>query len=404
MKSQRNKYNVEADGYHIEIPYTSQEIKELLDQNKHIEKFLLKRNKIEARSASFGKGGERTAFEGIFVESEREIVLKQFNKKRPFEFFIETIERQFLCSSYANEFNKLNVTEKRIQFIPTTLFISNPYDGKYDNCVLTKDELSPLLEKCGIFLVEPFLNGHFEKYNCNNGYIWFDSFHATLHAFSHWTWTVTNHELLIADLQGISIGNCFYLTDPAILSTNREKFEFSMTNLNEDGISKFFSTHYCNQICIALGIENNLHSSQIVGEIVSTPTPVNEQMTSVNDVPNICLGFCVVVREFKAEDERDLSLEKDDVIEIMAKEGDWWIGRKNGKEGVFPKNCVQELLKMFLFICSEDYKANENDELSVKKGDLVYLIGRKNGLVRVVSIDGNERKFGFIPVDIVEPL
>ena len=248
------------------------------------------------------------------------------------------------------------------------------------------------------------MNVKFLKFNCNNGYLWFDTFHATLHAFSHWTWSITKHEYLIVDLQGISLGNCFYLTDPAILSLNDEKFEHSVTNLNENGISQFFSTHCCNQICSALGIENDIHSSQIVGEYIQTSTPVNEQMTSVNEIPCKCLGYCVCVRQFTAEDERDLTIEKDDVIEIMAKEGDWWVGLKNGKIGVFPKNCVQELLKMFLFICSEDYKANKNDEIDVKKGDLVYLIGRKDCLVRIVKIDDDNRSFGFVPMDVVEPL
>ena len=153
-----------------------------------------------------------------------------------------------------------------------------------------------------------------------------------------------------------------------------------------------------------MGIDNDLHSSQICGEIISTSTPVNEQVKSVNVAPNTCLGYCVVVREFIAEDERDLSLHVDDIIEIMAKEGDWWVGVKNGKEGVFPKNHVQELLKMFLFVCSENYEKKAIDEIDVSKGELVYLIGRKEGMVKVAIVDGTEKRFGFIPVDVVEPL
>ncbi|EDR25424.1 elongation factor 2 kinase, putative [Entamoeba dispar SAW760] len=398
----KTKYNVQADGYHIEIPYTCTEVRKLIDEGKHIDKFKLKRERIEARSASFGKGGERIAFEGIFTKSEREIVLKRFNKERKFDVFIETIEKQCICSSLAIEFNQLHVTEKQIQFIPTTLFISNSFKGIYDEKILNKKELEPLIEN-GVFLVEPLLHGEFIKFNCNNGNLWFDSYHATLHAFSHWSWCISNHQLVIVDLQGIQIGNCFYLTDPAILSLSENKFSNSSTNLGENGISRFFETHYCNQICVALNINNDLYPKQIPDEIISTETPVNEQMSCVSQEPSRSLGKCVVLHPFKAEEINDLNLERDDIIEITAKEGDWWQGRCKGKEGIFPKNHVQELLKVFQFVCCSDYHAKNKDEIDVSIGDLVYLLGKKEGSVRVGLI-GNEYKFGFIPFDIVQPI
>ena len=393
------RYNVQADGYHVQIPFTPEEVYEMVMKGKHINSFKLVHEKVEARSASFGKGGERIAFEGLFKRTEQEIVLKRFNKQRPFEVYLETIEKQMICMSMSCKFNSLKVSEKQIHFIPTTLFISNFFQGKYTNKTLDSDELKKLIETSGVFLVEPLLHGKFEKYNSNNGYIWMDTYHATPNAFSHWTWVESEQNFVIVDLQGVLIGNCYYLTDPAISSSTEDVFAFSPTNLGNGGIERFFATHQCNQICKASHIDEFIHQSQYINDELITDTLVNEHLPCVPLEPSKYLCKCVCIHPFDSTLSGDLTLELDDVVKITAKEGDWWTGECNGKRGIFPKNHVQEFLDIFQYTCQTSYEAHNEGEISVTEGDEVYLVGKKNGYVRV----GLNDKFGYIPLSVVQP-
>lgn len=57
-------------------------------------------------------------------------------------------------------------------------------------------------------------------------------------------------------------------------------------------------------------------------------------------------GYCIALFDYEAQDTGDLSFHKGDRIEILeraADVNDWWRGRLNGVEGVFPGNFVQEL-------------------------------------------------------------
>ncbi|KAF9172634.1 hypothetical protein BGX20_005217 [Mortierella sp. AD010] len=60
------------------------------------------------------------------------------------------------------------------------------------------------------------------------------------------------------------------------------------------------------------------------------------------------LGVKMVVAlyDYDAQQDGDLSFKKDDRIEIVEKTGstdDWWTGKLNGRQGVFPGNYVQEI-------------------------------------------------------------
>ncbi|KAF9428524.1 hypothetical protein BGZ94_002064 [Podila epigama] len=56
--------------------------------------------------------------------------------------------------------------------------------------------------------------------------------------------------------------------------------------------------------------------------------------------------MAVALYDYDAQQEGDLSFRKDDRIEIVERKpsmDDWWTGRLNGRQGVFPGNYVQEL-------------------------------------------------------------
>ncbi|KAF9158084.1 hypothetical protein DFQ26_008001 [Actinomortierella ambigua] len=56
--------------------------------------------------------------------------------------------------------------------------------------------------------------------------------------------------------------------------------------------------------------------------------------------------YVLALYDYDAQEEGDLSFRKDDKIEIVertANADDWWTGRLNGRQGVFPGNYVQEI-------------------------------------------------------------
>lgn len=56
--------------------------------------------------------------------------------------------------------------------------------------------------------------------------------------------------------------------------------------------------------------------------------------------------MAVALYDYDAQQAGDLSFRKDDRIEIVEKSNsanEWWTGKLNGKQGVFPGNYVQEL-------------------------------------------------------------
>lgn len=92
---------------------------------------------------------------------------------------------------------------------------------------------------CG---VELLIDGPYRKHNNNYGYV-DDIQRSTPQAFSHFTYEISEHRVLICDIQGV---NDLY-TDPQIHSIDGDGF--GKGNMGEKGISQFLNTHRCNAIC-----------------------------------------------------------------------------------------------------------------------------------------------------------
>uniref|UniRef100_A0A8C9VFM6 Osteoclast-stimulating factor 1 n=1 Tax=Scleropages formosus TaxID=113540 RepID=A0A8C9VFM6_SCLFO len=113
---------------------------------------------------------------------------------------------------------------------------------------------------------------------------------------------------------------------------------------------------------------------------------------------------CEVAFAYNPMNEDELDLVVGETIEILREiEDGWWLGRKNGKIGAFPSNFVKEIFvsgKDSLFKkeikdqqrasvrkktanakeCYQvmfDYKAVSDDELDLKKGDVVRIISKE---------------------------
>ena len=144
----------------------------------------------------FAKGGARLAYYGTDVTpfqsgvsnsptapvqatEDRLCVLKEFLKvgKRTNAkaSYIEQIEVQAVGMHLALQFNKVKPDHtKDIKFLKES--------------VISFHER----EKPAYFTKENYIEGEYTKYNNNWGYVNAKEYHSLLHAFSHWTWHVTN--------------------------------------------------------------------------------------------------------------------------------------------------------------------------------------------------------------------
>mmetsp|Transcript_46249 Transcript_46249/g.76899 ORF Transcript_46249/g.76899 Transcript_46249/m.76899 type:complete len:274 (-) Transcript_46249:57-878(-) len=102
-------------------------------------------------------------------------------------------------------------------------------------------------------IVEDYLNGRWEKFNSNTG--WVHDHNECIQAFSHWTYHVSDGKYLVCDLQGIVLendggddtaANGYQVTDPCIMSQDDL---FGVTDLGIAGISNWFYHHECNEFC-----------------------------------------------------------------------------------------------------------------------------------------------------------
>jgi hypothetical protein len=97
-----------------------------------------------------------------------------------------------------------------------------------------------------LVLQEPFIS-NYEKFNSNSGwandkYPWA----RVMQALSHYSYHISNGQRLLCDLQGGVYDHCVILTDPAIMSPNKQ---YGPTDLGLEGIDNFFAHHVCNEFC-----------------------------------------------------------------------------------------------------------------------------------------------------------
>jgi len=155
------------------------------------------------------------------------------------EYTIETlgkdIESIAICQHIANDFNT-----RIVNHLPDKRLLLN-----FIHCFVYQITSQTYKSKYTLFAVENYIDGKYEKYNNNAGWV-ADSFSETslvAHAFSHFSWQITKGYLMIVDLQGVS----GILTDPQIHCLNKKKF--GKGNLGYYGMMKFFLTHCCNEYC-----------------------------------------------------------------------------------------------------------------------------------------------------------
>ena len=185
----------------------------------------------------FSKGNLRFAYTGLVkrgTEFEKVVAknsLYKDDQKDTYQYNKQAIILQVVAKYLADKFIKDSSSLMSIKFLNV--------------------QIMQLLDTGEYFSIEEYLDGKFDKWSNNLGYVNENEYSYTLDAFSHWTWVNTNKYLVVTDLQGLrqekkEREGTYILTDPAISCVDRQ---FTSTDLGIFGIDKYFKLHRCNYHC-----------------------------------------------------------------------------------------------------------------------------------------------------------
>ncbi|KAK7419697.1 hypothetical protein QQZ08_010784 [Neonectria magnoliae] len=185
----------------------------------------------------FAQGAFRWVARGTYTSGARqgqECVVKWFKTGAVFavDYFTLDIKAVDKALEIVNRFNQLNAVNKKIKINVPEVW------------TFTKDSSAQWAGQKALH--EPFIEDY-QKFNSNTG--WVDdmtSWGEVMQALSHFSYHLSGGQFVLCDLQGGIYQREVVLSDPVILSRNRE---FGVTDLGPDGISSFFSQHCCNHFC-----------------------------------------------------------------------------------------------------------------------------------------------------------
>ncbi|XXH04755.1 hypothetical protein Hte_011177 [Hypoxylon texense] len=190
----------------------------------------------DALNNPFAEGAFRWVAKGTYTSGSRmnqACVAKFFKTGAVFEadYFTLDIKAIDKALEIVNRFNQLNIVNKSVKInVPAVWAFTTDSAGWAEQHAL----------------IEPFIQ-NYQKFNSNTG--WSDESRAwgmVMQALSHFSYHVSGGNFVLCDLQGGIYQHEVVLSDPVILSRNRE---YGVTDLGPDGISSFFSQHSCNNYC-----------------------------------------------------------------------------------------------------------------------------------------------------------
>lgn len=79
-------------------------------------------------------------------------------------------------------------------------------------------------------------------------------------------------------------------------------------------------------------------------ETASAASPAQAPVTNPK-IPNNYVDQVIALYDFQSTTPETIGFQKDSIINIIEKSGDWWLGELNGKIGLLPYNYVQSLSK-----------------------------------------------------------
>lgn len=125
-----------------------------------------------------------------------------------------------------------------------------------------------------------------------------------------------------------------------------------------------------------------------------------QQKSSSTSDPNQLDLRAIALFDFAGEKEADLAFKEGEVIIVLKKYLDgWWLGELNGKIGKFPSNFIEEFVpENTAAVALRDFNGEREGDLSFKQDDVIYILkkeeewylGELNGVI------------GWLPKDFVE--
>lgn len=200
-------------------------------------------------SASFAEGASRRAYRGMrwtpAAKYGQKAVVKEFKDMYSWaQGDWDTADNTYKkAKDLADRFNVESRTNTPIRIV----------DYDIQKVISQGNEGTPKLNEW--VMVEDFLEGDFQKYISNSGWVKprCISEHPSMPAFAHWSWVHTGGSLMVSDLQGVRYDSKYVLTDPVILSLEGG---YGSTDLSLVGMGLFFLSHQCTNMCRSLGIVN----------------------------------------------------------------------------------------------------------------------------------------------------
>ncbi|KAF5009300.1 hypothetical protein FDECE_4470 [Fusarium decemcellulare] len=185
----------------------------------------------------FAEGAFRWVARGKYTSGPRQgqaCVVKWFKTGAVFadKYFALDIKAIDKALEIVNRFNQLNIVDKAVKInVAQVWYFTDDAD----------DEWAGQRHLC-----EPFIQ-NYQKFNSNTG--WNDDSRAwgeVMQALSHFSYYMSGGNYVLCDLQGGIYQHEVVLSDPVILSRNRD---YGVTDLGPEGIDSFFSQHSCNDFC-----------------------------------------------------------------------------------------------------------------------------------------------------------
>ena len=162
--------------------------------------------------------------------------------------FINDLFNYFYAKNATFLFNKFfkNRVPNLYYVTPYISSLQNHAKYNYLYFIPIKDsEQAKKIKDDELMIIEPFLEGKYEKY-INNICYEGDYIDKTISLFLHWNWVMTKGKTLLCDLQGVKRKNYFDLTDPAVQSIDRV---YGRGDLGSCSLILFLASHKHNEYC-----------------------------------------------------------------------------------------------------------------------------------------------------------